>query len=102
MWSKDDQDIDDLFEWLLSRKEKKYQKYLDNEELIRLNYKIVQLLELEISLTSIDSLQNSYISETPKFNSYKFRINLMTEDINPTNIDNWLANFSILNTKPVI
>jgi len=91
-----------LFKWLLTRKEKKYQKYLDNEDLIRLNYKVVQLLELEISLTSIDSLQNSYISDTPKFNSYQFRLKLMSEDISPTNIDNWLANFSILNTKPVL
>ena len=103
LWSAlDDFDVDDLFEWLLTRKEAKYQKYLDNEELIRLNYKIVQLLELEISLASIDSLRNSYISETPKFNSYQFRITMMSEDISPTNIDNWLANFSILNDKPVI
>ena len=103
LWSAHEEfDIDDLFEWLLGRKEKKYQKYLDNEELIRLNYKIVQLLELEISLSSIDSLRNSYISETPKFNSYQFRITMMSEDISPTNIDTWLANFSILNDKPVI
>ena len=95
-------DIDDLFKWLLTRKEKKYQKYLDNEDLIRLNYKIVQLLELEISLASIDSLRNSYISETPKFNSYQFRINLLSEDISPTNLDNWMASFSILQDKPVI
>jgi len=102
LWAKENFDIDDLFKWLLTRKEKKYQKYLDNEDLIRLNYKVVQLLELEISLTSIDSLQNSYISDTPKFNSYQFRLKLMSEDISPTNIDNWLANFSILNTKPVL
>ena len=95
-------DIDDLFKWLLTRKEAKYQKYLDNEDLIRLNYKIVQLLELEISLASIDSLRNSYISETPKFNSYQFRINLLSEDISPTNLDNWMASFSILQDKPVI
>ena len=95
-------DIDDLFEWLKGRSESKYQKYIDNEELIRLNYKIVQLLELEISLASIDSLRNSYISDTPKFNSYKFRINLMSEDISPNNIDNWVANFSILNEQPVL
>jgi hypothetical protein len=91
-----------LFDWLRSRKEDKYQKYLDNEDLVRLNYKVVQLLELEISLIAIDSLQNSYISDTPKFNSYQFRLKLMSEDINPTNIDSWLANFSILNTNPVV
>ena len=103
LWSAHEEfDIDDLFKWLLTRKEKKYQKYLDNEDLIRLNYKIVQLLELEISLASIDSLRNSYISETPKFNSYQFRINLLSEDISPTNLDNWMASFSILQDKPVI
>ena len=103
LWSTHEEfDIDDLFKWLLTRKEKKYQKYLDNEDLIRLNYKIVQLLELEISLASIDSLRNSYISETPKFNSYQFRINLLSEDISPTNLDNWMASFSILQDKPVI
>ena len=102
LWAKENFDIDDLFDWLRSRKEDKYQKYLDNEDLIRLNYKVVQLLELEISLIAIDSLQNSYISDTPKFNSYQFRLKLMSEDINPTNIDGWLANFSILNTNPVV
>ena len=103
LWSAHEEfDIDDLFKWLLTRKEKKYQKYLDNEDLIRLNYKIVQLLELEISLASIDSLRNSYISKTPKFNSYQFRINLLSEDISPTNLDNWMASFSILQDKPVI
>ena len=95
-------DIDDLFKWLLSRSEKKYQKYIDNEELIRNNYKVVQLLELEVSMAAIDTLQNSYISDTPKFNSYKFRVNLLSEDISPNNLDNWMASFSILSKKPVI
>ena len=103
LWDdKNSYDVDDLFEWLKSRSESKYQKYIDNEELIRLNYKIVQLLELEISLASIDSLRNSYISDIPKFNSYQFRINLLSEDISPTNLDNWMASFSILQDKPVI
>ena len=95
-------DIDDLFKWLLSRSEKKYQKYIDNEELIRNNYKVVQLLELEVSMAAIDTLQNSYISDTPKFNSYKFRVNLLSEDISPNNLDNWMASFSILSKTPVI
>ena len=88
--------IDDLFEWLHGRREKKYQKYIDNEGLIRNNYKVVQLLELEVSLASIESLQNTFIKDTPKFNSMKFRIKLLDENISPSNLDNWMASFSIL------
>ena len=97
LWSDHEEfGIDDLFEWLHGRSEKKYQKYIDNEDLIRDNYKIVQLLELEISLSSIELLQNTFIQDTPKFNSMKFRINLLDEQISPTNVDNWMASFSIL------
>ena len=66
------------------------------EGLIRNNYKVVQLLELEVSLASIESLQNTFIQDTPKFNSMKFRIKLLDENISPSNLDNWMASFSML------
>ena len=97
LWSDNEEfGIDDLFEWIHGRSEKKYQKYIDNEDLIRDNYKIVQLLELEISLASIESLRNTFIQETPKFNSFQLRVKLLDENISPTNVDNWMASFSIL------
>ena len=97
LWSDNEEfGIDDLFEWIHGRSEKKYQKYIDNEDLIRDNYKIVQLLELEISLASIESLRNTFIQETPKFNSFQLRVKLLDENISPSNVDNWMASFSIL------
>ena len=91
-----DYDVDELMEFVKTNKNKKYQKYIDNEDLIRNNYKVVQLLELEVSLASIESLQNTFIKDTPKFNSMKFRIKLLDENISPSNLDNWMASFSIL------
>ena len=64
--------------------------------MIKLNYSVVQLQELEISMTAINAIDNSYKRDTPKFNSYKFRINLLNENVSPSNLDNWVASFSIL------
>ena len=85
-----------FIDWAKGRSEKKYQKYVENEELIKLNYKIVQLQDLDISLAAIDAINNSYNKDVPKFNSYKFRLNLMSENVNPNNLDNWISSFSIL------
>ena len=89
-------DASDLIDWAKGRSEKKYQKYVENEELIKLNYSIVQLQELDISLAAIDTINKTYDKDAPKFNSYKFRINLLNENVSPSNLDNWVASFSIL------
>ena len=41
-----DYDVDELMEFVKTNKNKKYQKYIDNEDLIRNNYKVVQLLDI--------------------------------------------------------
>lgn len=89
-------DAAEFIDWAKSRSEKKYQKYVENEELIKMNYSIVQLQELDISLAAIDAINKTYDKDTPKFNSYKFRINLLNENVSPSNLDNWVASFSIL------
>lgn len=89
-------DASDFIDWAKGRSEKKYQKYVENEELIKLNYSIVQLQELDISLAAIDAINKTYDKDVPKFNSYKFRINLLNENVSPSNLDNWVASFSIL------
>ena len=89
-------DAGDFIDWAKGRSEKKYQKYVENEELIKLNYSIVQLQELDISLAAIDTINKTYDKDAPKFNSYKFRINLLNENVSPSNLDNWVASFSIL------
>ena len=97
LWDNDKSyDAGDFIDWAKGRSEKKYQKYVENEKLIKLNYSIVQLQELEISMTAINAIDNSYKRDTPKFNSYKFRINLLNENVSPSNLDNWVASFSIL------
>ena len=97
LWDNDKSyDAGDFIDWAKGRSEKKYQKYVENEKLIKLNYSVVQLQELEISMTAINAIDNSYKRDTPKFNSYKFRINLLNENVSPSNLDNWVASFSIL------
>ena len=36
------------------------QKYIDNEELIRNNYRLVQLLDIDVNIQSIQALEKSY------------------------------------------
>ena len=96
LWDNKGYDAGEFIDWAKGRSEKKYQKYIENEKLIKLNYSIVQLQELEISMTAIDAIDKSYKRDTPKFNSCKFRINLLNENVSPSNLDNWVASFSIL------
>ena len=97
LWDNDKSyDAGDFIDWAKGRSEKKYQKYVENEKLIKLNYSVVQLQELEISMTAINAIDNSYKRDTHKLNSYKFRINLLNENVSPSNLDNWVASFSIL------
>jgi hypothetical protein len=82
----EDMDVDDVIEYASNQKNSKYQKYIDNEELLRLNYKIVQLLDIEVNMQSIVALEKSYENKDLKFNPYQLRLKLMGEDISPTNI----------------
>ena len=98
----EDMDVDSLLEYASNQKNKKYQKYIDNEELLRRNYKIVQLLDIEVNIQSIQALEKSYENKDLKFNSYQLRLKLLSEDISPTNIDNWISSFMSVSREPVI
>ena len=98
----EDMGVDDILEYANSQKNSKYQKYIDNEELLRLNYKIVQLLDIEVNMQSIVALEKSYENKDLKFNPYQLRLKLMSEDISPTNIDNWVSSYMSVSREPVI
>ena len=99
---KEDMGVDDILEYANSQKNSKYQKYIDNEEMLRLNYKIVQLLDIEVNMQSIVALEKSYENKDLKFNPYQLRLKLMSEDISPTNIDNWVSSYMSVSREPVI
>ena len=94
--------VDYILEYANGQKNSKYQKYIDNEEMLRLNYKIVQLLDIEVNMQSIVALEKSYENKDLKFNPYQLRLKLMNEDISPNNIDNWVSSYMSVSREPVI
>ena len=79
----------------------KYKKYIENSETIERNYKLVQLLDVDVSLQSIQALERCYKNKETKFNSYKLRVNLLNENISPNNIDNWVSVFNSVHHEPI-
>ena len=98
----EDMDVDSILDYARNQKNKKYQKYIDNEDLLRRNYKIVQLLDVDVNIQSIQALEKSYENKDLKFNSYQLRLKLLSEDISSSNIDNWVASFMSVSREPVI
>ncbi len=98
----EDMDVDSVLDYARNQKNKKYQKYIDNEDLLRRNYKIVQLLDIDVNIQSIQALEKSYENKDLKFNSYQLRLKLLSEDISPSNIDNWVSSFMSVSREPVI
>ena len=96
-----DYDVDGLMEFVKTNKNKKYQKYIDNEELIRNNYRLVQLLDIDVNIQSIQALEKSYERKEIKFNSYQLRLKLLSENISPNNIDNWVSTFMSVQSEPI-
>ena len=93
--------VDDILEYAGKQKEKKYEKYIDNAELMRRNYGIVQLLDIDVNMQSIQALERSYENKELKFNSYQLRLKLLGENISPSNIDNWVSTFMSVSRAPV-
>ena len=98
----EDMDVDSILDYARNQKNKKYQKYIDNEDLLRRNYKIVQLLDVDVNIQSIQALEKSYENKDLKFNSYQLRLKLLSEDISPSNIDNWVSSFMSVSREPVL
>ena len=85
----------------VGEKKTKYKKYIESSGLIERNYKLVQLLDIDVSLQSIQALEKCYENKKTKFNSYKLRINLLNENISPNNIDNWVSVFNSVLHEPI-
>lgn len=98
---KKEYDVESLIEYSHQQKNKKYQKYIVNSDLIHKNKKLVQLVDPDISMKSVDTIYNIMEKTKLKFNPPKFRIKLITEGISPSNIDNWVGSFSTLKTNAI-
>ena len=94
-------DVDDVLEYAGKQKDKRYEKYIDNGELMKRNYEIVQLLDIDVNMQSIQALEKSYENKELKFNSYQLRLKLLGENISPSNIDNWVSTFMSVSREPV-
>ena len=95
-------DVNDILEYAGKQKDKRYEKYIDNAELMKRNYDIVQLLDIDVNMQSIQALEKSYENKELKFNSYQLRLKLLGENISPSNIDNWVSTFMSVSREPVI
>lgn len=90
-------DLDHLFEFARTSKDKKYDKIIFNEERIRLNFKVMNLKEMIISYHSINKINES-LKEAKHFNSTAFRLKLMEDGITSFG-DGFFRTFRILNIK---
>jgi len=80
----------------VAQKNKKYQKYVDNKELIEKNYSLVQLHDVNVTIQDMDAITYIVDNNKPKYNPMKFRLKLLTEDISPKNISDWTTTFGNL------
>ncbi len=94
-------EVKDLLEYANQQEGAKYKKYIDSEKTLVDNYSIVQLLDVDVNMQSIQALEKSYENKELKFNSYQLRIKLMSENIAPSNIDNWISSFMSVSRKPI-
>ena len=97
----EESDVDDVLEYAGKQEDKRYEKYIDNAELMKRNYEIVQLLDIDVNMQSIQALEKSYENKELKFNSYQLRLKLLGENISPSNIDNWVSTFMSVSRAPV-
>ena len=97
----EESDVDDVLEYAGKQEDKRYGKYIDNAELMKRNYEIVQLLDIDVNMQSIQALEKSYENKELKFNSYQLRLKLLGENISPSNIDNWVSTFMSVSREPV-
>jgi DNA polymerase I len=101
--SGDNYTIKDLLEYAEEHNgDKRYQKYISDEhkELLLRNEQLIQLLEPDISLKSVQSIENIINNDVSKFNPTQFLIKLKKENISPTRIEKWITTFnSVKNNK---
>ena len=100
--SDDIYNTNDIFEYANKRiqedKDVKYQKYIDNKDLILRNYELMQLLAPNVSAVSMKTIEQTFTNFTPRFKNTQFRIMLLRDNISPKRIDKWID--LLTNLKP--
>lgn len=102
---KDNYTIDDIILMAQDQSAKlpKYKKYIlpENAEILRRNEKLIQLLEPDISLKSIQTIENTIVNFTPKFNKQAIRIILLRENISMNNMETMLDAFNKIKSNVI-
>jgi DNA polymerase-1 len=93
--------IDDILEYCEKyRKENnRYKDVLDSRERLETNYKLMQLYNTNISLSSMTRIDDILNSEIPRMNSFSLRVAFDRDNLwgQIRNIDKWLLSFAHLN-----
>ena len=87
--------VKSLIDYCKEQNTKQYDKYLKEEhiEIIKRNVKLVQLTKPNISIHSINMIENKLKAKND-FNKLKFRMLLMRDEVTASNIDKWTMEFS--------
>ncbi|MBU1173234.1 MAG: hypothetical protein KKD44_27020, partial [Proteobacteria bacterium] len=92
-------EVDDLIEYAKNKVEKenvlRYEKYLKDEniELLKRNERLMQLLDPDISLASVQSIEGSLRSQR-RLNPFKLRLMFEDDCISSIHANNWIDVFS--------
>jgi 5'-3' exonuclease len=86
----------DLIEFSKSQKNKKYEKYVENKDLIERNVGLVQLGDVRLTIQDMDYIRYTLENNKPRLNAMKFRLKLLTEDVSPKNASSWTSTFASL------
>jgi len=92
-------EVDDLIEYAKNKVEKenvlRYEKYLKDEniELLKRNERLMQLLDPDISLASVQSIEGSLQSQR-RLNPFKLRLMFEDDCISFIHANNWIDVFS--------
>jgi len=86
---------------LETNKSKKYEKYLGHRELLERNYQLIQLLDPDISLQSIRSIERIFTNYTPAYEKTSFRLALIRDSISPKNVLSWVDAFTNIHPKKI-
>lgn len=94
------QDVLDIADHKITvEKKNKYSKYLLHRDLLEKNYKLMQLLDPDISSAARRSIERIITQSTPKFNQTQFRLMLESDQISPRRVLSWVD--SMTNVHPL-
>lgn len=79
----------------------KYSKYIEQQDLLYRNFKLMQLLRPNMSSLAQKQIHQTFTNYTPRFDSIKFRMMLMADQISPRNIQRWVDGFSYIVPLPI-